>query len=152
MRKIKHVTIDAEGRDKGKLFMITEMPASQAEFWAVQAFQALARAGVDVPDNIKGAGMAGMAVVGLKALAAIPPYEVRGMMDEMFLCVRIVRDKAHPETALPLFDNVAGTEDDIQEVATRLQLRSEVFELHTGFSFAGALQSLTPTPAIAPQT
>jgi hypothetical protein len=142
MRKTKHATIDAEGRDNGKLFLITEMPASQAERWAFRAFQALARAGVDMPENVSGAGMAGIAVVGLKALGTIPFYEATELMDEMFSCVRIVRDKAHPETAMPLM------EEDIEEVSTRLHLRSEVFELHTGFSFAGVRQSLTPTPAI----
>ena len=145
MRKTKHVTIDAEGRDKGKLFLITEMPASQAERWAFRAFQSLARSGVDIQDNIAGAGMAGMAVLGLKALAGIPFFEASELMDEMFSCIRIVRDPAHPETAMPLM------EEDIEEVSTRLLLRTEVFELHTGFSMAGVRQSLTPTPATAPQ-
>lgn len=145
MRKEKYVTIDAEGRDKGKMFFIKEMPASQAERWAFRAFQALARTGADLPDTVAGSGMAGIAVVGLKALGTMPYLEAVELMEEMFSCIRIVRDKNHPETAFPLM------EEDIDEISTRLFLRGEVFELHTGFSFAGEKPSSTSTPATISQ-
>ena len=144
-RKTKNVTIDAEGRDKGKTYLLTEMPASQAERWAFRAFQALARAGVDIPENVSGAGMAGLAVVGLRALGSMSYLEAADLMDEMFSCVKIVRDKSHADLASPLI------EEDIEEVATRLFLRGEVFELHTGFSFAGVKQNSTSTPATISQ-
>ena len=64
------------------------------------------------------------------------------LMDEMFRCIQIQPDPRKPEVVRPLIDN--GTEgDDIEEVATRLRLRSEVINLHTGFSMSDALSKLT---------
>jgi len=148
MRKTKYVTIEGDketNRDVGKTFQITEMPASQAERWAFRVFQALARSGVDVPDHLAGSGMAGMAMMGLKTLANTPFHEAVDLLDEMFSCIKIVRDRSHPDMAFDMM------EEDVEEVSTRAILRTEVFELHTGFSMAGVRQSLTSTPAIAPQ-
>ena len=151
MRKTKNVVIppdatgtpdDQKNRDAGKVYIITEMPASQAERWAFRAFQALARSGVDLPENTSGAGMAGLAHIGLQALSTIPYNEANDLMDEMFSCVKIMRNK---ETPLIGYDLM---EEDVEEVRTRVILRTEVFELHTGFSMAGVRQSLTTsTPA-----
>lgn len=124
------VTIDAEGRDKGKRFRIREMPASQAERWAIRAFLALAHAGVPVPDDFQDAGMAGMAYMGVQALSGLSFEDAAPLLDEMFECIEY---QADAKVTRPL------EEDDIEEVGTRLRLRSEVFELHTGFSMAGAL-------------
>ena len=152
MRKTKVVVIppdpsgtaeDNKNRDATKAYSITEMPASQAERWAFRVFQALARSGADIPDHVAGAGMAGMAAVGLRALANTPYHEAAELMDEMFQCITIVRDKSHPDMTFPLM------EEDIQEVSTRVLLRTEVFELHTGFSLAGVRQSLTKTATSA---
>ena len=142
MRKTKRVMITADGRDKGKMFLITEMSASQAERWAFRVFQALARTGIDVPEHVSNSGIAGMAIVGLKALGNMPLHEASDLMEEMFACIKIVRDTDHPDMAFGLM------EEDIEEVATRVELRTEVFELHTGFSLAGVRQNLnTTTPA-----
>jgi len=146
MRKTKYVTINADNRDKGKTFLITEMPAAMAEEWAARAFLGLAKSGVEIPEYIRGAGMAGLAVVSLKALGGVkfsdptdPEASLKSLMDDMFACIKVVRDKSHPEMAFPLI------EDDVEEVQTRLFLRDQVFELHTGFSFAGEkLNSTSP--------
>ena len=45
------------GRDAGKSFTLTEMPADQAERWAIRALLALAGAGVDRPDGAADAGV-----------------------------------------------------------------------------------------------
>lgn len=136
MRKTREIKIDAEGRDKGKTFVITEMPASQAEKWAVRAFLAMSRSGVEIPDNLEGTGMAGIATLGLKALGGIQEDDAIRLMDEMFDCVKFKPDDAR----IPPRDLV---EDDIEEVATRVKLRIEIFELHTGFSLAAATSKLT---------
>ena len=36
MRKETFVTIETEGRDQGKVYKITEMPAAQAEWWGTR--------------------------------------------------------------------------------------------------------------------
>ena len=153
MRKTKLVTImpspddtptAEKNRDAGKVYKITEMPASPAEMWAFQVFQALARTGIDMPEHMMGSGMAGMAIVGLKALGNLPPIQANDLMAEMFSCIKIIRDKSMPDMSFDLL------EEDIEEVSTRVLLRTEVFELHTGFSMAGVRQSLTKTKTIPP--
>lgn len=144
MLKERTVAIPLEGRDKGKVFKITEMPALQAERWAFRVFQALARTGAELPDGIREAGMAGLAVVGLKALGQIQTEEAFLLMDEMMSCVRIVRDKSIPDMVFPLL------ETDIEEIPTLAYLRMEVFELHSNFSLAGAKQKLIS--ALAPKS
>lgn len=140
MRNIVDVTIHDEGRDKSKVFRITEMPASKAEEWALKAIMALTKAGVDVP---AGSGMAGIASVGLQALGTLNFPDVKSLLDEMFSCVARLPDPHNLSLVRPL------VEDDTEEVATRLRLRAEVFTLHTGFSFAGApsTTSSSGTPA-----
>lgn len=130
MRKTATVTIEDEGRDKGKVFVLTEMPASQAERWANQVFFHLAATGIDVGDAPRH-GIVGIAIVGLKAIFSIPFDIADPLLNEMFGCVAIKpSDRAEPR---PL------VEEDIQEVTTRWKLRGEVLALHAGFSSAVAL-------------
>ena len=142
-RKTLTVTIDAEGRDQGKAFFIREMSASQAELWAAKAFLALARSGVEVPEGVTESGLAGIATFGFRALAGMTFGDARVLMDEMFACVQIIPNPAQPKVIRDLI------EDDIEEVATRLRLRKEVFGLHVDFSLAGALQKSASASAPA---
>jgi len=125
-RRKETVTIEAEGRDKGKVFVITEMPADQAERWAIRALLALAKAGVTVTDAAQ--GMAGLAAAGLAALGSLPYEAVGPLMAEMFSCV-----KYQHQPNQPLQDIDDGERSQIEEVATRLELRKRIFKLHTGF-------------------
>lgn len=138
-RRTKTYVIADENRDKGKMFLLTEMPALQAEKWAIRAFLALAKAGLVIPDDVASRGMEAMAVAGFNALAGMHYEDAEPLLNEMFECVRIVRDHAHPETAFPLLP------DDIEEVQTILELRREVFTLHTGFLQAVVKSKLTET-------
>ena len=145
MRKTAVVVIDAEGRDKGRTYSLVEMSASQAEKWALRAFLALAKSGVDVPPNIARAGIAGVLTLGLKAFAGVPFPEMELLMDEMFAaCVGYIPDPSKPAIirgAVPLGKMSLGplVEDDIEEIATRFHLRKEVIGLHVDFSKLGAL-------------
>lgn len=140
MRKTRYVAITDDGRDKGKTYQITEMAASQADDWGTRAALALVRANPDLTDVI-GTGMAAVAVAGFKALLQLPFEEAKELMDELFACVKICRLKEQPETGFAL------QEEDVEEVLTRLKLKMEAFELHTGFSFAGLKSTLTSAPA-----
>lgn len=135
MRKTLEVKIEEEGRDRGKVFHITEMPCSQAEDWAMRALVILARYGFSVPDRYT--GMAGIAAVGPQQFtgAGIGIPEIRELMAEMMTCVKICPDpKGHASIDRDLI------EDDVEEIATRLKLRLETFQLHVGFSFAELYQ------------
>jgi len=132
-RKITTFAVDAEGRDKGKRFLLTEMPASQSEMWALRAFTALARAGVELPDGFQAQGMAALAVMGVRALSALPFQELQPLLDELFTCVERVPDLSQPQFSRKLI------EDDIEEIATRLRLRLELLKLHFDFFAAASL-------------
>jgi len=143
MRKAEIVQID-EGsretnRDFGKKFLLTEMPALQAEKWAARAFLALARSGLDLPEEVTKAGFAGVAFIGLRALATggIVYAEIEPLLDEMLACVRILPDPAHPELSRPLVLDHPEGENDVDEVSTLLLLRTRVFALHTDFFVTG---------------
>lgn len=131
-RKTLTYTVTDEGRDKGKVFILTEMPASQAERWALRALSALAASGVDVPDDIATAGLAGVARLGVQAFGGLPWEKAEPLIEEMFKCISILPDPSKPGVTRVLI------EDDIEEVSTRLKLRIELFKLHMSFFPGGA--------------
>lgn len=136
-RNTKEIIIADAGRDQGKRFLLMEMPARPAEKWATRAFLALARSGVDIPEDIANSGWAGIAIQSLKTIAGVQFAEAEPLMDEMFKCIQFV-----PDTGIPraLVDN--GTDgDDIEEIKTRIKLRWEVVHLHSS-GFIGDFQSI----------
>jgi hypothetical protein len=130
MRRTEYITITDEGRDKGKVFLLTEMPASRAEKWAARALLALAKSGVEIPPDMANAGLAGIAVAGMQALGKLDWEIAEILLDELMGCVQFIPDPSHKERTRPLH------ETDIEEVTTRLKLKGDVFTLHTGFSLA----------------
>ena len=142
-RRIASFTASA-GRDAGKVFRITEMPADQAERWAVKAFLAAAKGGVKLPEAAAESGFAGIAQMGFSMLANMPPELAFELLDEMMACVQYQPNPAKPEVVRGLIA------DDIEEVMTRLQLRKAVFDLHVDFSQAAATStSASPSAASA---
>ena len=133
MRKFKDVLIEDEGRDQGKVFRVTEMPASQAEKWAARALLAMAKSGVQIPDAAAKAGLAGLASVGMAAFSGITWELAEPLLDEMFRCVTKI-EKAIPN-GRPL------VEEDVEEVGTRFKLRGVWAEVQFGFSFAAKLST-----------
>lgn len=132
-RRTTTITIDDEGRDLGAKFLLTEMPADQAERWATRALLALTNAGATMPDDVRDAGMAGLAAFGVQALSQLR-YRgaVEELLAEMLTCVKYVPNKGPP---LPLGE---GDMCQIQEVKTFLTVRRALFDLHLGFSKADA--------------
>lgn len=116
-----------EGRDQGKTFVITELPASQAEAWAMRAILALMANGTDLPEGFERSGMAGMVEVGIKALSGLRWDVAEPLLAEMWQCVQIMPDPSKPHVVRTLI------EDDIEEILTRVKLRAEVWKLHAGF-------------------
>lgn len=124
-RKVSEYTVETEGRDKGKVFVLTEMPAAQAEKWAMRVLLAAARSGFDVGHTV-GMGMQGVALLGLSALANMAWDEAEPLLDEMMTCVRIKEQSGAREVF----------SDDIEEVVTRFDLRKAVLDLHISFYLA----------------
>ncbi len=130
-------------RDAGKLFVVREMPASQAEKWAMRALLSVARSGIDI-GQAAGQGMLGIALMGVTALLSASWDDAEPLLDEMMACIQIKPDPSNPNVVRPLI------EDDIEEVRTRIDLRREVLELHVGFSLSGVVSK--PTSETKPTT
>lgn len=131
-RRQKQIAIEADGRDKDKVFVLTEMPATAAEKWAIRAFLAMGKSGVEIPDDLAKAGLMGIASMGVSALLGMPWHLVEPLLDEMWACIAYIPNPAQPGSV------VTGTmlDTQVEEVATRLLLRQEVLDLHLGFSLA----------------
>lgn len=142
-RKTANVTIDDEGRDRGKVFVLTELPASKAEAWAYRALLALIAGGVEVPDGFERMGMAGMAEIGIRALSSLKWEVAEPLLAEMWECVRFMPDPAKPQLIRALI------EEDIEEIATRVKLRAEVWSLHADFLKAVAPSLIASTRTTA---
>jgi hypothetical protein len=128
------VTIASDGRDHGKVFHIKEMPASQAENWAMRLLMALARGNVDVPEGFFGMGWQAIALLGIRGLGGVPWNDAKPLMDEMMACISF-QPGSNPSVLRPLI------EDDIEEVRTRLKLREDWISLHLGFSLRDRLST-----------
>lgn len=135
--------ITDEGRDKDKVFVLTELPASKAESWAMRAILALMAGGVELPEGFDRMGMAGMAEVGIKALSGLKWEVAEPLLAEMWQCVQIMPDPSKTHIIRNLI------EEDIEEIATRVKLRAEVWKLHTGFLKAVAPSISGGSPAAA---
>lgn len=142
-RKTAMYPIQDEGRDKGKLFLITEMSAARAESWAMRVLLALMSGNAEMPDNFEELGMAGLAELGMKSLSGLKWEVAEPLLAEMLECVQVIPDpsKTHVQRSL--------IESDIEEVATRMKLRMEVFKLHTDFLQAGVHSVLPKKRAAA---
>jgi hypothetical protein len=147
--KTLDVVIDDEGRDKGKRFRITEMPAMQGAKWAMRALLALGRSGIEVPDDLVGGGMASIAYFGAQILQTMRFEDTEPLLDEMMGCVQICPDPRNTSIVRPLV--MAGVGDDLEEWATIFRLHKEAIGLHLDFFMRGAPStgdtSKTPAPA-----
>lgn len=141
MRKTLDLAITAEGRDKGKLFVLTEMSAVKAEKWTARAVLALTKSGANLPLDVFDKGAAFSLGVVVSALGGVEFADVEPLLDEMMACVTIAPDPRKRVVTRPL------VEDDLEEVATILKVREELVTLHTGFSLADLKSKTAPKSA-----
>jgi len=136
MRRNVPITIEDEGRDKGKRFIITEMPATQADAWVTQAQYLIEKASLEfagLPDD--------HAVLALARIRALKDQSLEGWWD----CVRFQHPE-HPNN--PPQAIVHGANCQIEEVRTVNRLLMATYELHTGF-FSPEKESTTESPSIS---
>lgn len=133
MRKTTTYTVTAENRDKDKTFLVTEMTAAQGESWATRTLMALMVGNVQIPDNYQKLGMAALAQMGFRALSGLKWETAEPLLQEMMECVQFIPDKKKPSIVRPLLESHDPGNADIEEVSTRVNLRLEVWKLHTDF-------------------
>lgn len=128
-RKTQKITISREGRDKGKTFLITEMPAFQAEQWGSRAIIAILNSGNSIDFNIDPReGMLGVVGKVMDMLAGIKPDDAIPLWDQMMTCIQVVSSDDHVR---PLLTGEGS--EDIEEWLTIMQLKKEAFMLHVDF-------------------
>lgn len=128
----ERVTIDADGRDKGKVFEIKELPALQVEKWGHKTLCALAKKGVIIPDEVMKMGLIGVMMVGPNEFHRIDWVDLEPLLDEMFSSVRYIPTPSNANISTPIMI------DTIMEVSTLTLLRGAIFRVHLGFSHPGS--------------
>lgn len=129
-RRTKVVTIDSEkSRDHGKTFLITEMSADAAEWWAIRVAQGIVGSNPDADFDIFSGSLPRLANFAFVGLAKIPADQLKPLMDEMKACVSVLLPDGKTSRAL--------LQGDVEDIMTWLELRKEVFEILTGFSVGG---------------
>jgi len=132
-RKTITYTVEAEGRDQGKQFLMTEMSALHGQRWAIHMLFAIAAGGVNLPSGYEALGFAGLSKIALPMLLQAPLHMVEPLLKEMMDCVEIIPDpQSKPHVKRKLQDS------DIDEILTYFALRKQVWDLHTGFFQNGA--------------
>lgn len=155
-REIKRVTIrehTGRGRDTGKIFELTEMPADQAERWCTRMALALCNAGAKVPDGVVEAGGAAaleitwrhVLATGITALQGLSEAAVRPLLEELKPCMTWCPPGNSP--VQPIFP---GVESQVEEFMTWYTLYFEYVQLLLGFSEADVSLTTGTTPQTPP--
>lgn len=126
-RKSKVFTVENDkSRDNGRSYLITEMAADAAEWWAIKVLLAIGKTDTEIDFS---APFAQMARQGLIGLFKMDPTQAKPLLDEMMGCVRVKLPGTNDSR-----DMLPG---DIEEVSTRFLLRKEIAELYFDFFEAG---------------
>ena len=126
------VEITAAGRDKGKIFRITEMDAFAAEKWAMKALIVLSPI-IEIDPLLGWGGFVevftnpGLPSTILKNLSKIAFSDAEPLLNEMMSCVEILPMPGRNDIKRRLMPG------DVREVATIFKLRMEVIKLQLGF-------------------
>lgn len=141
-RIVKLHTVEKANRDKGKVFVLTEMAPRIGHAWATKAIFAMLNSGVEIPDDLAKQGLAGLAVMGLGSMSSIPHAVAGPLLDELFNCVQIRQSRVDR----PLVD------EDIEEISTLFDLQREVLTMHiapfiSGDSLNSVSSPTTQSPA-----
>lgn len=121
------VRVPMEGVDYGKVFVITRMPAMEADQWGRHCLQAAIASGADIPGLDEDAGLAGLAAVGLGIFGAMDPQRMDGLIERLMRCVSVQPDPRNTAVRRPL------DESDLEEIPTVGWLQKEAFALHVDF-------------------
>jgi len=138
---VTYTVSDGKSRDAGKTFVITEMSAFDVESWAMRAMLVIMANNVLLPPDLSArvqsgeAGLADLATLGLKSLSGLRYADAKPLLDDMMSCVKIAPDKRNPSVLRDIVD------DDIEEIMTIVELRKQIWRMHTNFLSAADTQA-----------
>ena len=150
-RKTKDLVI-ADGRDKGKTFVITEMSVIDADNWANRALLAMLRGGVDVGNVNFGliadtigvgdapkidpmGGMLELARITIAGLGNVTETVGQDLLDQL------INDCAQVISSGGVVRQMLSIDDEIEDLKTLWMLRKESFLLHIDFLADGSSQT-----------
>ena len=122
-RASKTITIEAEGRDRGKVFRLEKLSPVALEDWIARTLLAMGKARLEIPENFRTMSGIDLITVAIDNFGKLVWSDAKLLLAEMLACVSVP-----DESAAGGFR--AMVEDDIDELATLLQLRSEIVQLH----------------------
>lgn len=130
--KTKTVTIEFDGLDKGKSFLITEMPLMQADRWAWSLGHGMLQGGlkgadidVNALDLKTNGGILEFAKLGVSALGGIDEDKLFRLMDELTdNCIQIIPSNGIARSIV---------DGDIKSIKTLNYLRLQAIDVHIGF-------------------
>jgi hypothetical protein len=125
--KERYVTIVQDGRDKGKVFKITEMPAIMADKWAQRTMLELIRSGHNIPDDIRKMGILAVVAFDTHMLRGVRWEEYDSLLDQMMDRVEILPTPSQRDITRKI------TVDDILERSTLETLRLQLYKIHVDF-------------------
>lgn len=128
-RKEISFIVEAEGRDKGKEFLITEMSAWDADTLAQDIFRAMGDSGFsEIPADVIAMGCAGLATVGLSVISASSPDVARQLRDRLMSTVEIIITNEGARQQRKVNGVI-----DFEEVSTIRTLLDKVFKVNFDF-------------------
>ena len=150
-RKTKTLVIES-GRDKGKSFLITEMPVTRADKWANTALLAMLRGGVDVGNVNFGliadtigvgdapkidpmGGMLELARITIAGLGNVTETVGQELLDQL------INDCAQVISSGGVVRQMLSIDDEIEDLKTLWMLRKESLLLHIDFLADGSSQT-----------
>lgn len=150
-RKTKTITLE-KGRDKGKSFLITEMPVTRADKWANTALLAMLRGGVDVgsvnfgliadtigvgdaPKIDPMGGMLELARITIAGLGNVTETVGQELLDQL------INDCAQVISSGGVVRQMLSIDDEIEDLKTLWMLRKESLLLHIDFLADGSSQT-----------
>lgn len=122
MRKVKEVKIE-EGRDAGKVFKITEMPAFQADRWATRA---LLQIGKSQKGGIMALGSMEMSEI-INSFSELDYDKAEPLLQELLECCAFVKDGTSITLTKDMVDSI------VEDWTTLFKLRMEALQLNVGF-------------------
>ena len=122
MRKEIEVKIE-KGRDAGKVFKITEMPAFQADRWATRALILL---GKTTKGGIMALGSMEMSDI-INSFSELDYEKAEPLLQELLECCSFIKDG----TSIPLKKDMIDS--IVEDWTTLFKLRIEALQLNIGF-------------------
>jgi hypothetical protein len=134
----ERVTIETEGADNGKSFLLYRMPALQAEDWIWRCALAMTQAGVKISQDQIDQGFAALASLLLDHFGRIPWQEARALRYEMLPYIKreMVNEKSGSVVVRPLVEVTMpskGDSYDVEQPSTWFLLRWRYLRMYEDF-------------------